>query len=288
MITSEPLRSIPARAVTDGYAAILTHVEAGLASSQRVEVAANLARSMGARLIGLGAQTIEPIAMVDPMMGPAADWTSLLQEQVEADLVEAQRAFERDAAGADLEWRAVQDYPVQAMAKTARAADLIIASPKGRGGSVRSVDPAELVVQAGRPVLIAPRSAHHFHGRTVIVAWKDTREARRAVADAMPFLRRADDVIVQVVCGKDEDANAVFVTNDVATALRRHGVAARTAITHGNDQDAADLLRSAAELNSADLIVAGAYGHSRAREWVFGGVTRALLHEPTCYVLLSH
>lgn len=288
MIVSQPSNLTSTPANVDGYAAILTHVQPRLASTQRVQLAARLARAMNAHLIGLGAETIEPVAMVDPMAGPAADWIGLLQEQVEAELVEAREAFSRDAAVADAEWRAVQDYPTRAMAKAARAADLLIVSPQSHSSSVRSVDPAELVVQAGRPVLVVPDGAHHFHGKTVVIAWKDTREARRAVADALPFLRRADEVVIQTICSPDADIDAEQSAKDVAAALHRQGVLARTTVIHGRDQDAHELLRSAVELNSADLIVAGGYGHSRAREWVFGGVTRALLNEPPCFVLLSH
>ncbi|WP_245620086.1 universal stress protein [Phenylobacterium immobile] len=288
MFISEPLKESAGHARVAGFSSILTHAEPGLQSSHRIEIAATLARSLNARLIGVGAETFEPVMMTDPMAGPAGDWISLLQEQVNADLAQAEHAFRRDAAGADLEWRSFQDYPTRAVARASRAADLIVASARAQNGAVRSVDPAELIVEAGRPVLIVPNATRRLHGKTVVIAWKDTREARRAVADAMPFLKQADDVVVQAICPKDGNEAAVLATNDVAAALGRHGVCARGAIIHGREQDVPELLCAAVEANGADLIVAGAYGHSRAKEWMLGGVTRALLHEPPCFVLFSH
>jgi len=104
------------------------------------------------------------------------------------------------------------------MARAARAADLIVVSPRTQGGRARRVDPAEIVMTAGRPVLIVPDGAHLLRAKTIVIAWKDTREARRAVADALPLLRRAEEVIVQAVCREDDHDAAVFATEDVVIA----------------------------------------------------------------------
>jgi nucleotide-binding universal stress UspA family protein len=272
-----------------GYAALLVHVEPGLAASSRVEAAGVIARALDARLIGLGAETIDPFPAYDPSVAVvAADWLQLIREQVDDHLKQAEQVFYRDAASAQLEWRATQDFPTQAMAALARTADLLIASPRTKAGYAQSVDPAELVMTAGRPVLIVPQDHPHFVGERIVVAWKDTREARRAVADAMPFLRRAKDVVIQAVRHRDGDADAARAVNDVVAALERHGVAARPLLTYQERDDVVGALRSTLDLTGADLLVAGAYGHTRAREWVFGGVSETLLHEPPCYVLLSH
>ena len=271
------------------YATVLVHVEPGLATSQRTEMAARLARALEARLIGLGAEAFEAIGPTDPFMGYAAgEWIALMQEQISADLKNAEAAFRRDAAGADLEWRSVQDYPSRALARTARAADLIVMSPKTSGSDKTVADPAEVVMTAGRPVLIVPPGASGLRGSAVVVAWKDTREARRAIADAMPFLRAAEDVIVQAVCEDDAVEAAVFQTDDVVTNLKRHGVRARSNVTTAPTTSVALELAKVADATMADLIVAGAYGHTRLQEWVFGGVTDELIHRPGCFVLLSH
>jgi nucleotide-binding universal stress UspA family protein len=283
------------RRVTDGqarrhaYETLLVHVEPGLRSAHRVEIAALLAHDLGARLIGFGAETFEPFMACQPMAGAlAADMVGILQVQVNQDLKEAEEAFRGHVLSADSEWRYTQDIPNHAMARAARAADLIIAGPRSTVGHSQIVDPAELVLEAGRPVLIVPLGSGRLKCDRVVVGWKDTREARRAVADALPFLQRASEVIVQAVCSKAERDNALHATNDVAAALMRHGVAAQTLVTHDMGFDASEVLRKTAADHDADLIVAGAFGYRRAHEWLFGGVTRSLIHNPPCFVLLSH
>lgn len=273
----------------NNYATLLVHAEPGLASSHRIEVAGRLARDLGARLIGLGAETLEPIPTPDPITGfGAAEWLALAQDQIGKNLDAAEAVFRRDAGGADIEWRAVQDYPSQAMTRLARAADLIVVGPRGAPGLTRTVDPADVVMGAGRPVLVVPDGQHHLRARAVVIAWKDTRESRRAVADALPFLQRAEDVIVHVVCKPDEADRMVFEADDVVANLKRHGVEARTLVTTERPEGVAWEIERVAKSNSADLIVCGAYGHSRLHEWAFGGVTDDLLHRPGCFVLMSH
>jgi nucleotide-binding universal stress UspA family protein len=122
----------------------------------------------------------------------------------------------------------------------------------------------------------------------VVVAWKDTRESRRALADSLPFLKAAEQVTVVEVCGKDELADARIRTADVVKYLQRHGVKATAkAVSAPPDRVSAEL-NIAAQAIGADLIVAGAYGHTRLGEWMFGGVTYDLLHAPERFVLLSH
>ena len=273
----------------DTYSTLLVHAEPGLAASHRVEVAARLARDLNAHLIGLGAETFEPIAISDPYSGDvASELIPLLQEQVGKRLAGAEEAFRRDAAGVDFEWRTMQDYPGRALVRMARTCDLIIASPRGSGPKTRSVDPADVVMSAGRPVLIVPEGQHHLRAMTVVVAWKDTRECRRAIDDAMPLLQRDDDVIVHAACKAEDVDAAVFETDDVVANLKRHGVEARPLVTTADPALVAPEIERVARLNGADLIVAGAYGHGRLREWAFGGVTDEFLHRPGCFVLMTH
>lgn len=278
-----------AKSAAHVVASLLVHAEPGIAATHRVEVASRLARELNARLIGLGAEAFDPGLTVDPFFGyAAAEWVTLVQEQITNDLKNAEAAFRRDSAGADVEWRSIQDYPARAMARAARGADLIVMSPKSSAGATRTADPAEIVMTSGRPVLIVPPNATRLHGRCVVVAWKDTREARRAVADAMPFLLAAEDVIVQAVCDDSAVEAAAFQTEDVVANLKRHGVKARSNVTTSTSEGVTQELQRVADANQADLIVAGAYGHSRTAEWAFGGVTDDLLHRPGCFVLMSH
>ena len=271
------------------YSTILVHAEPGPAASHRVEAAARLAQDLGAHLIGLGAETFDPSLFSGAFTGFAAgEWVNLVQEQIAKSLTGAETAFRRDAIGAEFEWRSLQDYPHRALVRTAHAADLIVVGPRSDRSSLQAADPADVVMSAGRPVLIVPDGRPHLHAMTVVVAWKDTRECRRALADAMPFLQRAEDVIVLAVVKADQAELATSETDDVVANLKRHGVEARALVTSIDHQAFEDEIERVANLNGADLIVAGAYGHSRLRQWVFGGVTDTFLHRPGCFVLLSH
>jgi nucleotide-binding universal stress UspA family protein len=273
----------------DTFKTLLVHAEPGRASSHRVEAASRLARELDATLIGLGAETFEPIAVSDPYMGYATgEWVTLVQEQIGKDLSAAEAAFRRDAAGAEIEWRSIQDFPHLALARTAHAADLIVVGPRSRAPKTHAADPADVVMSAGRPVLTAPNERDHLRGQCVVVAWKNTPQCRRAVADAMPFLRRAEEVIVHAVCPTAASDAAVFETDGVVANLKRHQVDARAFVTPAAAERVTDEIERVAQDNSADLIVCGAYGHSRLREWALGGVTDSFLHRPPCFVLMSH
>lgn len=271
------------------FSTIIVHAEPGLAATHRVEAAGRLARDLDALLIGLGAEGFEPLPASDPFMGYAAgEWVSVMQDELRKHIAESETAFRRDAAGATLEWRTMEEYPHEALVRLARAADLIVMSPRHSASKVRSADAADVVMAAGRPVLVVPEGRHHLRGEVVVVAWKDTRECRRAITDAMPFLRRAREVIIQAVVAPDDVDAAVFEAADVVANLKRHGVNARPAVTPTPPEGVTRELERVARMNGADLIVCGAYGHSRLREWALGGVTDDLINAPDCFVLMSH
>jgi nucleotide-binding universal stress UspA family protein len=138
------------------------------------------------------------------------------------------------------------------------------------------------------PVLVVPPEGGVLRARSVIVAWKDTREARRALHDAMPFLKAAEKVLVVAVCEAEEAKAALEGVREVVAGLSRHGVKADPTVVQAPADLAAARLQDEAREARADLIVAGAYGHSRLGEWIFGGVTRYLLHNPQTFLLLSH
>jgi nucleotide-binding universal stress UspA family protein len=149
------------------------------------------------------------------------------------------------------------------------------------------VDPGDALMQAGRPVLVVPPGVSALDGRRVLVAWKDAREARRAVADALPLMIRAEETLVlEAVQDEDQGEQARRRVDDVAAFLARHGAAARGDVIETRGRAVADDLLLAAERHGADLVVAGGYGHARLREWAFGGVTRDLLARcPKCCLL---
>ena len=273
------------------FGAIMVHAQPEDRSTQRVKMAARLAQDFDAALIGVGAEFFEPVATVDPFgFAPVGEWLMAAQDQVAADLKAAEKAFDRDAAGARTEWRSVQEQPGRALTGMSRAADLIVAGGVAEGTVNRNsaADAADLVMTTGRPVLVVPAQGQALKGETIVIAWKDTRESRRAVADAMPFLARARDVVVAAVCSKGVEAMTRDSVRDVVEHLTRSGVKARGMVVVEPKNSTTEEIRSVANAAGADLIVAGAYGHSRFREWALGGVTRDLLSEPAHYLLLSH
>jgi nucleotide-binding universal stress UspA family protein len=249
-------------------------------TEKRAKLAASLADRFGSRLIGIAARPIAkpPVPGIEIII-------ELEQEEASQELSRAEASF-RKAAGTrnGLEWRQAYDFPTQFAIQQARAADLIVASRMPRGDRFfgMSVDAGNLVMAAGRPVLFVPPETEFLAAEHVMIAWKDTREARRAVADAMPFLKAAEDVVV-ITFGADQQG-----ANDVRAYLTCHGIEACARRMDIAEDAVAEGLMRTAETEAADLLVCGAYGHSRAREWAFGGVTRDLLAHGRLCCLMAH
>jgi nucleotide-binding universal stress UspA family protein len=273
------------------YTSILTHVQTAPEAQARLRCARNLAERFNAVLIGVGVEMVPPLA-IGAGAGPVqADWYAAVSASIEENLKVAETMFWQAAEGLakGALWKRGLAFPREALAAAARSADLIVADrgPHNHKSDYRDAGAAELAVSAGRPVLVPPPEAPTLAGKNVVLAWKDTREARRAMSDAMPFLKGAEHVLVTEVCHHYEEADAQARVDDVALALKRHGVSVEgRAIVHSGAASH-EILRQASLFN-ADLIVAGAYGHTRVGEWLFGGVTQELLEQKDHYVLLSH
>ena len=155
------------------------------------------------------------------------------------------------------------------------------------GDVVRSYDPGTIIVAAGRPVLVVPPEIDRLEFSRVLIAWKDTREARRAIRDALPFLKLADEVSIAVAKTPGaEDADAQIA--DVAKYLDWHDVRIAQQIATVANEDEEVLLLDLVRQHRVNLIVAGAYGRTRLSEWIFGGVTRHLLLSSPVPCLLSN
>jgi nucleotide-binding universal stress UspA family protein len=137
-------------------------------------------------------------------------------------------------------------------------------------------------------VLLVPEKVDSLRAENIVVGWKETREARRAVQDALPFLQEATRVTIVEVCGPGEEATAQSHLDDVAKYLSRHRIGGGPrVILQQEGSGAAQLIQLAAD-EKADLLVTGAYGHSRLGEWIFGGMTRDLLARSPICCLMSH
>jgi nucleotide-binding universal stress UspA family protein len=268
---------------------LLVHVQADEPGRRRLAAAAALARRLGATLIGLGAQAIPPIG-ADPMGMMQGPYIEAMEEVVAKQLEAAHDAFTRATQGLSTEWIRTELAPTDAAALAAFAADLIVAggAAPGTGDRYHWCDAGEVVLTAGRPVLVAPASDAELRARAALVAWKDTRESRRVLADAIPLLQLAERVRVVEVCEADEADDVRARLQVIAAWLGRHGVTADFAPLPARRLRVAEQLDAAAGEIDADLVVTGGYGHTRMGEWVFGGVTRDLLYGSHRFVLMSH
>jgi nucleotide-binding universal stress UspA family protein len=269
-------------------------VMVGLALDRRndacLRVAGDLAERFGARIIGVAASDIRP-----PMYFAAGDFAQeLLDDEVAAierrlSQLEAEfrAAVERRVTA--LEWRSARSLPVPYLLQQARAADIFVigARPERLVDPSSAPDPSDLVMQAGRPLIVVPPTVEWLDLRSVLVAWKDVREARRAVFDALPILAAAKEVTIAEIPEQDgRRAEALAHVADVAAWLRSHGITANTVVPDKVGGVIGQLENIAANIG-AGAVIAGAYGHSRLREWVLSGVTRHLVTESRRCAFLS-
>jgi nucleotide-binding universal stress UspA family protein len=273
-----------------GYKSILVQAKVEDGADARVACAADLADRFEAVLRGLGAGVITPRGAVAPYNALEAAWSVDARSRLESELRGAETSFRRIAGARRTSWETHCVDPAIALVEASRGADLIVegGAAEPTRGTLYLADAARVIVTSGRPVLFAPPGGAYCSARQILVAWKDTREARRALADALPFLKRAEDVVVLELCQTADTDGAEHRTREVAEFLARHGIDARAEAEPCDDRDVFEKLEDRAERLGADLVVAGAYGHTRLGEWVFGGVTRALLRQSERFVIFSH
>jgi nucleotide-binding universal stress UspA family protein len=282
-----------------GYAAILVHVDVDADSDPRVRLARELAARCKARLIGAGAWALQSVGAGDIAGGEehgsdGADFVGGEEpdkpqlEEISAWLGRLGDHFRSAAGDKQVEWRSAVDFPTEFVVRQARAADLLIVGLDRTGDSYRSLDPGPVVIGAGRPVMLVPSAIDSLQGRRILVGWKNTREARRAVRDALPLLRLAEEVLAVHVAETGWQFDTSSDVEDAARYLAGHDIKVRTKIEPPSKAGiAGELIRSAKE-HGADLIVTGGYGRSRLGEFIFGGVTRELLTTSPICCLFSH
>src|SRR6185312_3312089 len=220
------------------------------------------------------------------------DFIKIYGEGVEADETRASAAFVEATKGKELvtEWRAVDGYVESELAVQARYADLVVV---GQAGTEMMVIPSDLpetiAFASGRPVLVVPFIGAKPPGKVILLCWNASREAARAAADALPFLKAAQKVIVLVVNPTaSAEGHGAEPGADAAAWLARHGVKVTVQRDVGSDADVGGVILSRAADHDADLIVMGIYGHSRMREMVLGGASRTLLASMTVSVFMAH
>ncbi|HEX6944834.1 MAG TPA: universal stress protein, partial [Casimicrobiaceae bacterium] len=274
------------------YRSILVHVDDGPYNAQRLEVAGALAKQFPAQLVGA-------------YLVPRGDYSPFATALIPPDLIEkrlerandAQHAGERRfrdlAHGAPVEWRAPVGDPIEAGVIHSRYADLVLLGQPVRDQpdfAFSSELAHAVLMESGRPVLFVPYTRiEQPLGRRVLIAWKDARESARAVADALPFLKDAEQVrAVAITPDAEESLRDVLVDQQVEGFLARHGVKAQVKRIVASDVEAGELLLSHAADIGADMIVMGGYSRPRISQLVWGGVSRLILGSMTVPVLMSH
>jgi nucleotide-binding universal stress UspA family protein len=279
------------------YKDLLVVLEANAASRGRIDLAAALAERFAAHLVGLYPLPVPEmpryLGYYDPsLLDPF--FQELRQRAQEASDKERE-GFEHAASlrGLSAEWRVVAEGLDSDPALHARYVDLtILGQIDPDRGDVELIRPRpeQVAFASGRPVLIVPYAGHfETVGRRVLIGWDASREATRAVNDAMPLLAAADVVTVLTIDAREgPDAHGELPGADISLHLARHGVKAEIERTVSAGISVGDVLLSRAADLGADLLVIGAYGHSRVRELLLGGATRSILQSMTLPVLMSH
>ncbi len=268
------------------YANILVSVDFAEGAPDRVRLAAGLAHRFDAMLTGVAAADA-PVPLFAHDVRDAQAQYERAKDEIRHELERAQGLFARSAGGAPrTAWRGGVDSPLAYLVEQARAADLLVlgrTAPTDLDPGPLGVLPGPVLMEAARPVVVVPPDVIDLRACRIVVAWKDTSEARRAVSGALPFIRSAEQVFVASV----GDNARLEGAQDVAAHLARHGARTTAHLLSAAESDGAEILRFARQ-QEADLIVMGAYGHSRLREWAFGGATRDVLDATPICCLMAH
>ena len=273
---------------------LLVHLDATSHGKERLAAARALARDHGAAVAALYAVTPTLVALPFAPDGGAAA-AAMLEDIDDGRRAAARAAFDDvlKSDGPPVTWAEAAGFPiVGSFARQALCADLMVLGQQDSSDPGSAGVPPDFVesvlAESGKPGLVLPyQRAGASVGKTVVIAWKPTREAGRAVAAALPFLQRASRVHIQSWALEDDEVEGSRLTLD--NYLKLHAIHAAWHREAGPEPESTgDALLSRCFDLEADLLVMGCYGHSRAREWVLGGATRTVLRSMTLPVLMSH
>ena len=275
------------------YKTILVHLHDSRRAEALLEPAIELATRYNSHLLGLHVFASLPAPPVPMGYASALAGSLVAEERKQGEDVAA--TFARMTANAAFvpEWHLLKVPHVDlasVVIEHGRAVDLIVAGQTDPDWHLSPLPdfPERLALESGRPVLVIPYVGRYPEiGRNVVIAWKPTREAARAVFDALPLLQGAENVHILEVKGRNDEAGLAPDTS-IAAALARHGIRPAIRTSVAPDTSVGDDILSRLSDLDADLLVMGAYGHSRMREMVFGGATRTIVRHMTAPTLFSH
>lgn len=277
------------------YKSILVQVDGSARTAVRCKIAAEIAARENAHLIGTSMTGISRFAYGPGKIDVNDSVVKSHLDGLRSHCRESLKVFEKAVSTANVtsfEARVLDDEAGDAICLQARYADLVIVAqhdPDEEYPHVAEDFPEYVVSNCGRPVLMVPYTGEFAHvGRRVLIAWDGSREASRAITGALPFLREADIVhLVVFNAEKTFDVHGALPGNDIALYLARHEVKVEV-LRQTTPIDIGNAILSLAADMSSDLLVMGAYSHSRMREVLLGGVTRTVLRSMTVPVLMCH
>jgi nucleotide-binding universal stress UspA family protein len=272
------------------YSDILLHLTKDHRTVEKVDIALGLAKRFKASVTALYTM---PYPMPPYYMGEyvPADFYLQIQEEMKNAAARAKAAFEESATKADVaaRWVEAEQDPMTAIRMIGRTSDLVITGQTDPDLSLEDgiqVEPGDLALSLGRPVLAIPYIGKFpTVGKKIAVAWNGSREASRAVHDALPLLQDASSVEIVTV---NPEAEVSASAASLIQHLLHHGIAARANRIMVKEIGDGDAILSTLADTGADLLVMGAYGHSRVQEMVLGGASRTILDSMTLPVLLSN
>lgn len=276
------------------YKTIIVHVDKALRPAECIRVAASLALADDAHLVGIATTGWSPFMLagsgIDPLLPPMAQQFDILRRQGEAVLADFE-THARQAGVQSFESRLVNEEAGAGLVLHGRCSDLVVMSQTRSEllpVTVRADVPEYALLNGARPVLLVPAAGSFDQpGQNVVVAWNGSVEATRAVTSALPLLKRARQVTVLVANpGLDVFEEEGEPGADIGLYLARHGVKTEVLVRTASDS-VATIADTVASCN-ADLLVMGAYGHSRLREFILGGATRTMLREMRVPVWMAH
>ncbi|RZF24538.1 universal stress protein [Paraburkholderia sp. UYCP14C] len=277
------------------YRNLLVHLDDSQAAQQRLDIALGIARQFDAQLVGLDVAPIPEAHVVSAIPGAAGMYAEVIRQS------DQRRAALRDSfeaacghAGVAGQFRCSDTSDRRSIVRYARLADLFIAgqsNPNAPETYIHDHVGEQLLMTAGCPVLFVPYTGvFPSVGSRILIAWDGSREATRAIHDALPFISRAQKNIIVTVHGPaDPPLGARIPGADMARTLARHDAVIDVLELEGaTEASAGSMLLSCAQAHGSDLIMMGAYGHARWHEAVWGGVTRTLLQSMAVPVLMSN
>ena len=273
------------------YQTLMVHLQLGHPNTAVLQAAKQIAQRCHAAVIGIivGQQTLMIYGQGYQLVDFFDREQTILEEKIATEKLLFEAAFKEH--GKPVNWLSIvtMEPAVDYVVAHSSRADLIItgASPSDFYEGPNYANASGIVMQSGRPVLAVPTNAQAFKLDNMLIGWKETREAKRAIADAIPLLQLATQVIVFEIVAKDNQESAAERLNEVVIWLKSHGIAATALVSVATDTDAAQFIAIAKKYD-ADVVITGAYGHSRFREWVLGGITNELLQNANFNSFVSH